>query len=435
MLTTYVLKFMVSFSILFLVGMMLGNSILIFLSLIPLFVMLFSLAFGTPKEVKFSRSKEIVVAKVDEEVEICGTAHVEKGVGIITLADAIPEHLELTRGSNFKVFWKGLKPVSMEVKYTVKCTRRGIYNVGPLSYECIHFSGLIQTGINKDESLTKLEVRPKTLEVKRLRDPRLLSRIPMPLGSLAKVGIMTTDFKEIREYHSGDSFKCINWKATARLASQKHQQPFVNEFEREGKKVVWIMVDGSQNMALGTNVKNAFEYALQAAFGLAQFYLARNCNVGLCIYSKKGRRLLLPDSGRRQKYKILKEILNARIASESGGFKSAVKSLRGHIAGANPYFIIITSIRNDSLPELVSGIKDLRKYSRAIRKIPQIMVIHVSGYSIAATDNYEKLAATMLEIGNMQAIRLLRKAGASVTVWNPLRQSLANLLVVGLARK
>jgi len=433
-LTTRVLKLFGSFSALFLAGMTLGNSILLYLSLIPLSAMLFSLALSSPQEVTFSRERQRIVAKVDEEIEIRGTMRVGKGVGIVTLADPIPEHFELARGSNFKVFWKGFKPVSVESKYAVKCGRRGIYSIGPLSYECRHFSDLIQTRIHKVASYTELEVRPETLEVKRLRDPRLLSRVPMPLGSLAKMGIMTTDFKEIREYCAGDPFRHINWKATARLATLSRSPPLVNEFEREGKKVVWIMVDGSQNMALGTNVKNCFEYALQAALGLAQFYLARNCHVGLCIYGQKGR-LLLPDSGRRQEYKILKEILSVQIASASGTLREALKSLRGHILGANPYFIIITNVRDSNLQELADGVKELKKYSRATRKTPQIMVIHVSGYNVAAANDHERIGATMLEMSNMKAIRTLRRAGVSVVTWNPTRQSLANLLVLGLRRK
>ena len=119
------------------------------------------------------------------------------------------------------------------------------------------------------------------------------------------MGIITTDFREIRDYLPGDPYRSINWKATARRAVQYRDSfPKVNEFEREGKKIVWIFLDKSAEMSLGPMIKNPFEYAIQAAACLARFYLERDCKVGLCIYSARGaEKIVFPDVGGRQYYK------------------------------------------------------------------------------------------------------------------------------------
>jgi uncharacterized protein (DUF58 family) len=251
---------------------------------------------------------------------------------------------------------------------------------------------------------------------------------------MSKLGMMTTDFKEIREYSPGDSYRHVNWKATARSSSPMRNWPLVNEFEREGKKVVWVFLDSSASMAIGTNIENAFEYAVQAVLGLSQFYLARNCHVGLYVYNDAGK-TLLPDTGRRQEYNIYRTTLALDVSATDEPLKKAVAKCRGHLIGSNPFSIIIANIRKENLQELLEGIKELKRYSKGIGKEPQILVLHVNGYSIAAKGFYEDAGAVMLDLRNQAAIRALRRAGVFVTPWNPKRQSLASLMVLGVKRR
>ena len=87
---------------------------------------------------------------------------------------------------------------------------------------------------------------------------------PFPVIDVAKIGVATTDFREIRNYVYGDPVKNINWKATARCTSPQ-AWPLTNEYEVEGKKTVWIFQDASRFLEVGTDIENAFEYCLEAA--------------------------------------------------------------------------------------------------------------------------------------------------------------------------
>jgi uncharacterized protein (DUF58 family) len=256
----------------------------------------------------------------------------------------------------------------------------------------------------------------------------------MPLGSMSKLGMMTNDFKEIREYVSGDSYRRVNWKATARSSSPMRSCLLVNEFEKEGKKVVWIFLDSSAYMATGTKIENAFEYALQAVLSFSQFYLARNCHVGLCVYNGE-EKTLIPDTGRRQEYKIYRTALGLEVSMTREPLKRAVAKCRGHLVGGNPFSIIISSVRPENLQELLDGTKELRKYARGIRREPQILILNVDGYSIAANGFYEDAGAVMLNLRNQAAIRALRRAGLYVASWNPKHQSLAGLMIFGVKRR
>jgi uncharacterized protein (DUF58 family) len=435
MLTQLVWKLLGSFSALFFTGMLFGNIPLMCFSLIPLIASVFSLYFEEPREIRVERGENKISAWINEIVEMKINIEAHKGIGIITVADTLPEHFELKEGNNFHVFWKGFRKLSRTLNYKVKCTKRGIYRIGPICVESRHFSGLRQTRIDKYPMEAELVVRPRPLGIKRIRDPKILSKIPMPIAAVTKLGMLTTDFREIRHYCWGDPYRQINWKATARLTSNPRSPPFINDFEREGKRVVWIFLDASPYMRIGTTTENAFEYAVQAVLGLTQFYLARNCYVALYAYNDGGR-LLLPDCGRRQEYKVSREILTIEPKTEASlePLEKAVKKCQGHIKGANPYFIIVTMVKEENVQELLNGIRQLRKISKGVRRKPQILIIHVSGYSITARGLYENAAATMLEIKNNSIIKLLRRSGVYVIPWNPRRQSFSRLLLAGLTQ-
>jgi len=65
-------------------------------------------------------------------------------------------------------------------------------------------------------------------------------------GSFGKHGNDNQEFKELRLYSPGDPFKAINWKVTSRNLVRGSIWPVVNEFEKEGKKSVWIFLDTSK---------------------------------------------------------------------------------------------------------------------------------------------------------------------------------------------
>ncbi|MEM1562805.1 MAG: DUF58 domain-containing protein [Candidatus Bathyarchaeia archaeon] len=439
MLSNILLRFFSAFSTLFLSGVFLGNLILIYLSLIPLLMMIFALTINQPRSVTVNRLERELASYVDNEVTVPLKIEVLDGVGLVTVADTLPQYFKLTNGNNFRVLWKGIRKKTQTISYKIECTKRGIYSLGPIKWEARHPLLLKQTRINTSEEPFKLIVRHKPLSVKRIRSAKTFSKIPLPLGSSAKMGITTTDFREIRDYLPGDPYRSINWKATARRAVQYGGLlPKVNEFEKEGKKVVWIFLDKSAEMSLGPIIRNPFEYAVQATAGLARFYLERDCKVGLCIYGARGaERIVFPDVGGRQYYRILRELVSVEV--EIGdhvsifSLKDAVRRCRGHLLGSNPLSIIITTITSRNFRYIIEGVKEIKKYTMPMKsKSRQTIILHLMAHHIAARDFVEEAAAELLELERQHIIEDFKKMGVSVIPWNPLRQSLTRLLLVGL---
>ncbi len=413
-------------------GIAFGSGILIYLSLVPFFFIVMSLAYRGPADIRVAREEKLIRAHKDEAVTASVTISTDGGVGIIAIADSLPEHLGLAGGNNFHVYWNDGKSLPIRLSYDIRCAKRGIYNVGPAYVECFHHSWMEQTPGRRDEAATRLVIEPEKENIKKLRDLRLLSSLPMPIGAVSKLGMRTTDFTEIRRYQPGDPYRTINWKATARFSMMTGSKPYVNEYEKDGRKTVIVFVDAGPWMNLGSSVDNVFEHAVQAASGIASFYLEKDMRVGVYVYNNGA--FILPDSGRKQASLILRSLLEIQVNGKSGnGLKRAIKECSGHLVGINPMFIIITMAGVENTPDLIGAIKSMRKYSPKAR-VPPITILHINGYSLEASGECEEAGAAILELDRARCLKALKKAGAFIVPWSPRTKSLSHLLMVGFRR-
>lgn len=425
--------------LLLLAGIATANVIFLYLSLFVLLYVVLSLSLGGPSGITAQADAGQKAALDGERCELASLVTVEKGLGLVALSDGLPGHFQLGSGNNFHVYAKGFRRLEVPISYSVSCTRRGLYRIELARAETVHFSCLDQTRTAPGAGTLELVVRPKPVSVRKMQDPRVTSRMPMPLNARCRTGMTMTDFLEIRRYCPGDPFHSINWRATARAPQSPGSVPLVNDFEKEGRKTVWIFLDARASMKAGTTVENAFEYAVQAALGVSQFYLARDCRVGLSFYNCDEP--VLPDTGRRQSYAIARRLIEVEITEgqERAGkpltLTAAIESTRGHLAGTNPFFVIITMVDPRSGPDLIEGLRSMRKYSEQGKGGSRVMVLNILPHSLTVREDSELASATLAELRNANAVKAVRKSGASVVPWDPAARSLLEVMTHGLKRQ
>ena len=183
-------------------------------------------------------------------------------------------------------------------------------------------------------------------------------------------------------------------------------------------------------MSVGSSVENAFEQGIKAASGLSQFYLSRNCRVGLKAFNS-GRQIL-PDVGRRQRGMISKLLLGVEMTRLRGKLREDVRACRGHLVGSSPLFIVITMVRPENVEELRAGIREMRLSSGPRSKV---LVLHVDGNSLIPTNPVEEAGTMATDLLSLYSVRSLASAGTTVVPWNPRRQSLNELMLKGMRRK
>jgi len=101
-----------------------------------------------------------------------------------------------------------------------------------------------------------------------------------------------TDLYELREHVSGDPFKRIAWKASARRG-----RLMVRELEREDRDVVWLVLDGAVELWGGPLGRAPLDRGIDEMAMLAQRHLSRGDRVGLAVAGASPRVWLSPGRG------------------------------------------------------------------------------------------------------------------------------------------
>ncbi len=139
-------------------------------------------------------------------------------------------------------------------------------------------------------------------------------------------------------------------------------------------------------------------------------------------------RVLYPDVGKRQQYRITKELIQVEINYSTESLKEVVHTCRRHILGTQPLFVVITMLEAANIEGVVEGVKELYKYTGSTAGRPSIILFNVQGYNIAAQSQGEKLAARILNYHAQPYYEVLRRMGVALVNWDPIEESFANAL-------
>jgi uncharacterized protein (DUF58 family) len=428
MLTKHTIRYIMLFCGCLILGLITGNRIIMAMSLIPLSLVILALIILPPARVAFKKQTVETRVRTGDEIEVRYDFSVESGLGPISCYQEIPAHFALVKGNNLRVFWKGWQAAQYSFNYRMRCTKRGIYTLPAVKWEANQVLRLTQNREGDLGEPVEITVHPRLLNIRRIRGLPGIASSPFPVIDMARIGVATTDFREIRNYVYGDPVKNINWKATARN-SGPDAWPLSNEYEVEGKKAVWLFLDASWLLEVGTNIENAFEYCLEAANGVTYYFLDRGYRVGMYIFNDGGK-LFYPDAGRKQYLKISRELLGLKPGRQSDEFPAAVEKCRSYILGYNPLCVIIGGLDHRFSDNLIVGVKQLKKYrGRHKRKLP-VMIINVAGYNLVPErGEFEANAAVLMKLNARPRIARLRSLGATVLDWNPKRESFGNALL------
>jgi len=386
--TSPMTSFLMFSIVLFILGFIFMIPLLCMLAVLPLSAAIVSLFIPPPSEIEIERDLSKTKCRVGDEVEVEIHVRINKGIGFIIIRNELPKPFELTRGNNIHVVFKGLRRVDRTITFAFRCTKRGEFTLPALDVEIYHILYMKEPiRLNVTKSI-KLQILPPVSTLRRMRFIPTKSRVYIPLTSISRMGPVTSDFKEIREYRPGDPFKFINWKATARNSTNT---PMVNEFEREGKKNILILLDCTSVMLPGTELENPLEYAISATAGLVYYLTRRAFNVMLGII---GYGIVIPPgTGAEQYVRVINTLVGIKGVSNKVSLDRLLKSIERWIVECIPLTIMITNLTYNNLPEVVNCIKFIGSHvGKFYRKSPflPILIIDVSPYYLIAKSTDEQ---------------------------------------------
>jgi len=133
--------------------------------------------------------------------------------------------------------------------------------------------------------LTELVSHPRGGRVRRTSQADVARRVRGEGDSL----------RELRLYASGDPFKRIAWKPSARRG-----QLLVREMDRGERSVVWFVVDASVELWAGHAGRAPLDRVVDEVAALAAAHLHRGDRVGLAVIASRIHCWIAPDSGPSQ---------------------------------------------------------------------------------------------------------------------------------------
>ena len=201
----------------------------------------------------------------------------------------------------------------------------------------------------------------------RLKDLRLTSRRAVGLHGIglhhSRSRGAGLEFAQYRAYEPGDELRQIDWKLYARS-----DRFFVREAERESPLAVWILIDASASMAQEDAARPGWS-RLDAAKALAacigELAMRQGDRFGLVVLRDDGLRLIAPDTGTRQRDRLLLELhgLSAR-----GCFPAAqqLTPLWDRV-GAHDLVVMLSDCFDESGVELMERLSAARREVLAIQ--------------------------------------------------------------------
>lgn len=266
----------------------------------------------------------------------------------IEITDYFPETFDLVKGNNVCKF--SLPPLTtFSYGYILKANTRGEYEIGPIKVLLGDDYGYsIDTFIFEER--TKITVYPSVPELS------TYGKIAEKLYKGKIYGVHSTkekgigmDFAGLRRYISGDDYKWIDWKSTARTT-----QLMTREFEVEKNANIIIFLDCSESMGHGILGKTKLDSCIEATLLLSSFAMKRKDKVGLILYRDNVELYIKPGIGNEHYYQflnILSPLKSYGGANLRNAIIHAVKSVH-----EKSVFIILTDMESDVL-DFYDGLK------------------------------------------------------------------------------
>lgn len=409
---------------LFGIGVGTGNLELLILSAFPLLALAVSLA---------SRSDASPVA-----TRVVHSAHPRRGEAfgidirlgpvpkgsLVEIHAPLPPTFKLEEGTNVALL---ATETESTTAMSVRAHARGRHTLAPVKAETIDPSGLAASVSRDVAPEMTIEVAPRSYAIARLRArARNAAVSELAMHDEARLGVDSTDFRELREYAWGDPPSAINWKATARRlsgmgrSSGQSAAPVVNEYEKEGKRTVFVILDGGASMRVGTSLETGLDHGVEASVAAAKFFLARGARVGAATFGCVASAVAPPQAGSSASVASLERALSPGEVDAEATLPLTLRAIHQHLAGGQPLVLVVTRITPQNAESIAESAQRLRVLAGARKSTLSMLVVNVRALELAPAPSAGwEAARALVEHEDNAAVRLVQESGARVVSWRP----------------
>ncbi|MFP4662320.1 MAG: DUF58 domain-containing protein [Halanaerobiales bacterium] len=207
-------------------------------------------------------------------------------------------------------------------EYYVTPTKRGAFAFGNLH---IRYEGKLKlcTRTIQKEIGREYKVYPNLKNLKKYRLSICNNRMFKEGKKNLKLLGHGTSFESLREYVSGDDYKRINWKATARI-----NKPIVNQYQPEKNQHVYMFIDTGRPMSYTVRGYRKLDMVINTALVLSDVINQNGDQSGVLLFNTDVDNIVMPGKGVEHRKKIMETLYHIEYTNHTSNYREVFQYFR-----------------------------------------------------------------------------------------------------------
>lgn len=320
--------------------------------LFSLVVLDFALLFAQPNGISAHRVMEDKLSNGDENQV---TIAVQSTYAFRVAVEILDEAPDQFQARHLQLSGKIAPEKNIAPFYMLRPTKRGVYNFGALNVFAISPVGLLARRYRFEEGRS-VPVYPSFLQMRKYELMVISDRLKEAgLKRLRRIG-QNMEFEQIREYVTGDDYRSLNWKATAR-----RNQLMVNQFQDERSQHVYNVIDKGRAMKMPFEGLTLLDYAINASLVMANISLLKGDKAGLVTFNQRIGTVLPAERKQAQMQKIVEALYSQKTSYKEPDYDLLFATLLQKIKQRSLLIIYTNFETQSSLERQLPGLKNLAK--------------------------------------------------------------------------
>jgi uncharacterized protein (DUF58 family) len=190
--------------------------------------------------------------------------------------------------------------------YALRPVKRGSYEFGVINIYVKTSYGLFSRRYIAGTPIN-VPVYPSYLQLRKYQLMAISNRLSeIGVKKMRRIG-HSMEFEQIKDYVTGDDYRTVNWKATARKG-----QLMINSYTDERSQQLYCVIDKSRIMKMPFDGLSLLDYSINTSLVLSNVALMKQDKAGLITFSEKISSFLVADKRALQMQSILETLYNQK---------------------------------------------------------------------------------------------------------------------------
>lgn len=237
----------------------------------------------------------------------------------LRVIDEIPHQFQVRDISFYLNLPKGAKH---SIVYNLRPVKRGEYSFGGVNVFVSSQLGLIARRFRFSEDKV-VPVYPSYIQMRKYEIMAISNNlVELGIKKIRRIG-HNMEFEQVKEYVSGDDYRTINWKATARRG-----ELMVNNYQDEKSQQVYSIIDKSRVMQMPFDGLSLLDYAINASLVISNIAIRKEDKAGLITFQHKLGTLLPASKRAKQMHLILETLYNQKTAYKEADYSKLYTTIK-----------------------------------------------------------------------------------------------------------